>query len=364
MSKITINLDSTSLGASACITNYIRTTVGDPSHPELGAYKTTPNAAMIYGVAVHKYTDTMYKTGGYIPEARKQAEKAFFIPKREDPKKPWLGDPKHLLTTCFNLWSTQIEDNKGPFEVMMIPGECYWCEGKGTKESITTEKDLVGDSNTVSIVETVSCLRCAGTGKAIIPATELTFKIPFYEDEYILVNLCGTIDRVGKFHGGCFAIKDWKTTSAYDKEDYLSQYDMNRQLRVYTLACKMMAQLHPESTLGKVGATRMGAAIDGVFLKAKPNDNEYQTGRVMQFGDVEMNEFKCMLFNFCKKISFHVQTNYYPKEGIMNGTCDGKWNRCWQWNVCKSNESVANVLLNRDFKRVVYDPLHFDKANE
>lgn len=346
-------MDSTSLGSAACILNYIRTTIGEPEQPELGAYRATPNSAIIYGVAVHKFVDVMYKTNGHYPSARAEAEKAFHVKKSSDDKKGWLDDPKHLITSCYNLWTSQIEGNESPFDVMMIPGDCWWCRGKGdhpVKEGLDDE----GYSHH-------ECTRCDGTGKAIIPATELTFRILFYEDDYITVYLCGTIDRVGKFHGGCYAIKDWKTTSAWNKDEYLSQYELSRQLRVYTLACKLMSVSNPDSILGKVGATRMGAAIDGVFLKSKVNDIEYQQSKVLQFGDEEMDKFHKMLVAYCEKISYHVHMNHFPQEGILNGSCDGKWGKCWQWNVCKSPKNVADVLLKRDFDRRMWNPLAFNE---
>ena len=341
--KLEIDIDSTCLSTSACERNFFLTVIGSIEDGKIvGGYKSPPNAAMIYGVAVHKFIDTMYKTAGHYPTAKTFAETSFNVPKvLTDEKKQWLLDPKHLITSCYNLWTNYIEEDSN-FELLDLPVKCFWCFGKGQ------DKDI-------------PCKYCQGKGVVNGKASELTFRILIYDDAFIKVNLCGTIDRVGKFHNGCYAIGDWKTTSAYNKDSYLSSYELSRQLRIYVLACKMMAQMYPDSILGKVGSTNMGAFIDGVFLKSKANDNEYQRSQVFQFSNEDMCDFRIMVDDFCRKLSESIQHNYWPKAGILNGSCDAKFGKCRFWNVCKSNETVGNLLLNRDFKRVIYNPLKFNE---
>lgn len=212
----------------------------------------------------------------------------------------------------------------------------------------------------------VPCTHCNGTGKDDNQsATEVTFTIPYYEDDNIIVNLCGTIDKVGKFIGGVYNIDDWKTTGhrsddKYSRMDYFSQYDLSRQLRFYTLACKLMARRHPESIMGQVGATRMGASITAIFLKPNANETLVERSEVFSYSDVQIAEFERTLNDFIGKLSASVETMYFPKEGILNGTCEGKWRRCPFWFACKSPDNIAQVLLGREFKRQVYDPLNFN----
>ena len=316
--SIEINIDSTSLGSSGCILNFKRTTFGelvDSKLDPLGAYKSTSSSSMIYGVAVHKFIDTMYKTGGNFPIARDEALKCFHVKKTPPSERSsWLADHKHLISTCYNTWNEYVE-KESSYDVLML-----------------------GDK----------------------PATEITFRIPFFEDEYVKIYLCGTIDTIGKFKNGCFAIRDWKTTSSYNKEDYMSSYRLSRQLRIYTLACKLEAASHPDSVLGRIGNTKMGAFIDGIFLKAKANDTEYMRGEVYQFSDDDLNATKLMIINFCQDLSLHVKHNHWPKQGILNGSCVGLYGRCRFWNVCASNDAVGNMLLARDFTRKYYDPLNFN----
>lgn len=340
--QLELSIDSTALGSSGCILNFSRTIIGEVTEPEVGAYKSLPNAAMIYGVAVHKFIDVCYKTDGHFPSARKEATAIFNLPKTIDKKKGWIQDERHMLTTCYNLWTMNVLEEPS-FEVLAITQKCWWC--KGILKSL--------DNSEV-------CSHCKGTGLMEGPATELTFHIPIFEDEVIKVYLDGTIDRVGKFKGGCFAILDWKTTSSWNPVEYLSTYELSRQLRIYTLACKLTTRNNPESTLGKIGATKMGAAIDGVFLKANANDNEYCRGSVFQFPDHEMEAFRKTIIQYCEKVAFHVEHNYFPKEGILNGSCDGKWGKCRFWNVCKTHDPISSILLKRDFTRLKFDPLNYN----
>ena len=47
-----------------------------------------------------------------------------------------------------------------------------------------------------------------------------------------------------------------------------------------------------------------------------------------------------------------------PKEGLINGSCEGKWGLCNFWGVCNSqSDEIASVLLARDFIKKEYDPL-------
>lgn len=352
MPKLLVNIDSTSLGDSSCILKFYRTVIGSINNDNQseGGYKSLPNASMMYGVAVHKFIDTMYRTNAHYPTARVEAERVFNSPK-EPAKEAWLDDPRHLITTCYNIWTNFIEQESG-FDVLQITRECWWCKGSGHIK-MTPEVEA---SNMFKPM----CCHCRGEGLVEAPATELTFKLKIYEDDFMIVNLCGTLDRSGKFKGGCFAIRDWKSTRAFRKEEYLSDYELSRQLRIYTLACKLMAERHPDSILGKMGSTQMGACIDGIFIKPKPNDVEFIQGDVMVFKKDDLDGLYGMIIDFCAYLSNSIQKKHLPKQGILNGTCSGRWGKCAYWHSCKSAEQVSDLLLKRDFSRKIYDPLAFN----
>jgi hypothetical protein len=194
------------------------------------------------------------------------------------------------------------------------------------------------------------------------PVTEYTFSFQVYEDEDTIVNLCVTIDRIGKIKSGLYCVGDFKTTSTRDVASYLDKYVMSAQLRFYVLACKLMAEREPESILGKIGASQMGAFIDGIFVKPKANDNVYQRSEVFQFSANDIAEFKFDLMEKIKRLVACMRSSYLPKEGIINGTCQQQWGLCKFWTVCKqSNPEIVQVLLKRDFVQRQYEPLKFGK---
>lgn len=322
--KLEINLDSTALSTSHCILNLFRTVVGT-INPETGqsegGYKEKQmGIAMVYGIAYHKFMDVMFKSdkiGGMpnFPAAKAAALEIYNrLPKKHDEKKPYLSDPVHLINVCYLAWTDYVEEEKN-FEIIELNGK---------------------------------------------PATEITFSVLFYEDDFIKVNLCGTIDKLGKFKGGCYAIGDWKTTGSWNTDEYLKYYEMTKQLRVYRLALTLMAEEHPDSVLGQIGATRVGAFIDAIFLKPKANDISYGRSDVFIYSDEEMRDFRKMLTEECQRFSSHIQSGSFPKQGIVHDTCRTLYGFCKFWNVCKNNEQVGNILLARDFEQVKFNPLAYN----
>jgi len=308
MSKLEINLSSSALGHAGCVLNLHRTIAE--------GYKEKAMASrMIYGVGFHKFTDVMYKTGGHIPTARDEAIKAFAsIPRIDDRKSMHLSDVNHMHSVALINWTVNVMKD--------------------------TEFDILELNDK--------------------PASELTFSLPIWEDEVAKYNWCGTIDRLGKIRGGCYVIKDWKSTSTWNIADYFTTYEMARQPRGYVLALKMMHELYPDSALGKIGATKVGAQFDGVFIKPAINDVRFAKSIVFQYEDKEIEEFKQLIISECQKLSMAIATNKFPKQGIVNGSCLGKWGKCAFWNVCQHPEAVANVLLKRDFDKKPFNPLAYN----
>lgn len=317
MNKIEINTDSTVLSAAGCIKQLILKTVGtiENGQPTGGYKEHGVPIKMGYGICVHKFVDVMYKTAGHYPDASNAALEVFnSLALVHDKKSTHLSDTKHLLTTCYGVWSHIESDSE--FEVMML-----------------------GDK----------------------PATEITFSLPYFEDDFVKINLCGTIDRIGKIRGGCYCIRDWKTTSSWDNQGYFKSYELSRQLRIYTLACKIMSRQHPESVLGKIGATNMGAAIDAIFLKPKANDNAIRSSVVFQYKDADLDAFELTLVEICNRLSRAVRAMYFPKEGIANGNCEMRHGKCSFWNVCAADDSVSHILLKRDFEQKIFNPLKYNE---
>jgi hypothetical protein len=332
---LNINLSQSALSKANCMLNLKRTVID--------GYKELPSSNIVYGEAVHKFRHIMFQSKGHIPSARKFALEVFNQPKIDKPKSPHLSDANHMLTTAFNFWEMYVVEDK-ELELLEIMQDCWKCGGEGV-----LKRDL----------EIVQCDWCKGAKQLLGPATEISFSIPYYKDDFISVDLCGTLDGLGKIKGGCYVIPDLKTTSSWDTKGYFGTYAMSKQLRLYVLALKIMAERFPDSILGQVGKTKVGAFIDAIFVKPAPNENKYGRSDVFPFPDWDIAAFKRTLDNKILELSAAVRDNYYPKEGILNGTCEGKWGRCPFWFVCQRDNNVAQIMLDRDFKKVPFNPLNY-----
>jgi hypothetical protein len=304
---IKINLSQSAFSYNGCILEIARTVIG--------GYYSTPSSNIVYGEAIHKYRHIMFQTSGHIPTAREEAIKTFNQSKNGASKSSrHMDDQNHMLTTAFNYWEM------------------------GVKEDKDTEYILLNDK----------------------PATEVTFSIPYYKDEHIEVNLCGTLDGLAKIKGGCCVIVDLKTTSAWDKDNFFTGFQLSRQLRFYAMALTIMSEKYPESILGQIGATNVGARVDGLFIKPSPNENVYRSSEVFQYKKEEIAAFRLLVDDKIQDLSRAVAKNYFPKQGILNNSCIGKWGMCQYGNVCAANnKDVEEILLKRDFKQKTFTPLNY-----
>lgn len=353
MSKLILNIDSTCLGHSACILDWYRTVIGslDDKGQSQGGYREIANAPeLTYGTAIHRFIEVAYKTRGDLARARKYARELFDnIPTREHKKKAYLRDGRHFDTTCINVWNDYIEVEES-FDLFQLNLACWMCKGTGINGS--------------SI-----CPICEGKKQFEQPACEVTFSIKYYEDDYIIVNLTGTIDKIGRFRNGCYAIGDWKTSGTWDNRGYFQQYELSRQLRFYSLAIKLMGVMYPDSILGKMGASYVGCFIDAIFLNTDPNKVSVERSEVYTIKPPEIEAFQMTLDDKIKQLSNAIKTGYIPKEGIINGSCI-KWQnvteqnfaKCAYWDCCRNPDNVAEMLLKRNFKQVPHDPLKYNEV--
>jgi len=306
--KVIIRLNASSLPYTKCALHWHRVVIQ-------GYKDKIGNPRMIYGVGGHKYIDTMFKTGGDIRQARDAALAAFRMPKHEDRKCKWINDETHFIATCYMYWENYVSKDTS-FELVI------WPDGK--------------------------------------PATEVSFSIKYYEDEWVIVYLEGTMDKLGKFKQGIFAIGDYKFTTSYDNE-YLADYEISPQLLFYLMSLEVAAEIEPQSIIGQIGLKRPGAFIEGIFLKSKPTDNEYKRSDVFQYKRETMQFFRSGIDLVIQRLSGLIRNDdWNRREGIINGACREQFKKCPFWFTCRvQDEELATMLLNRDFKVVLpYDPLH------
>ena len=322
MEKQVYRISSTALGNSACMLHFDR-------QVRLGYKVPLMDAKMVYGVAFHKFMEGMY-THADMVRVRKATRAAFDIPKDEDKKSQHYNDFNHLWSVCLTTWEDwALKDPT--FEVVAIDG---------------------------------------------VPLVEQTFELEYYEDDYIKVYLCGTLDTIGKIQGGCYAIRDWKTTSTWDAKSYMHKYDMSRQLRFYRLALRIMHERDPESVLGKIGGQVVGAFIDGVFVKANMNEVTWARSSCYQYSEKSIQLFRNELDEFIQNLSIKYDQAYchahgeevsveFTKQGLVNGACEGKYGKlCPFFNVCAAPEQHSEMLLKRDFIQVPFNPADYNSLGD
>lgn len=309
--KTIFRLSSTAMGSLPCSRKLYKKTIE-------GVRPKFMSARIVYGIACHKFFDVMYKTGDPV-KAVLACKKAFALPKNDDKKSLHLSDEGHMLTTCMNVWAGFVQSDSS-FDVLSVDGEAL---------------------------------------------TEKTFSIKIYEDEFIIVYLEGTLDKIGKFKGGVFGVGDWKTTSTWDKDNYFTQYELSRQLRTYRLATILESRISNESPIGMIGASQCGVFIDAIFLKPDRNAVEVRRSTVFQLSNSVMEEFEAMVQLACIDLSRKIQNNSMNRpEGTLNGACEGKWGKCDYWNLCKTPPEVAAILQGRDFNIVPWIPMNYNNLQD
>lgn len=308
--KTIVRINASSLRNSTCLLRWNRQILQ-------GYYQPRNNAQAVYGIGIHAYLDSMYKTGGHVGISREKALAAFNVPKWPADKQAWLEDENHFFMTCYHLWNEYVSKDS-QFDLVKLP-----------------------DGN---------------------PAAEVTFSLPFFEYGDYQVKLEGTIDKLGKFKGGCYAIGDWKSTAKWDTKTFLADYEMSSQLKFYLLSLKLMARLQPDSVIGQIGATNVGVFVDGIFLKPKVTENTYGRSAVFMHNEQTMDEFEDMLKAAIIRFLEASSKGELPRQGLLNGACGTGNYKCEYYNICKQkDEAVADMLLMRDFKQKTYNPL---KHNE
>jgi len=303
--KRIIKIDASSLKESACDLRFYNIVIAGYSSGEI-------TNSLLYGSAVHKFIEVMFLTGGKLNEAVTAAKEIFDKPCKILSTKKYLT-ANHLFATCISLWQDFIE--KDDFEYFH-------------------------DANDK-------------------PAVEITFSIKIFEDEQTIIYLEGTIDKLGKIKNGCYAVGDYKTSGAYNPEDYFEGYRLSPQLKTYVWAFKALASIEPDGPFAKIASTPIGAFVDGIFLSpSKPSS--FIRSEVTIFKEEDLFVYERLLMDTCKRIA---QWKSPPlANGLINGACETKYGRCRYFNVCAApdNKSREYILQNK-FTIKSYQPLLFGK---
>lgn len=198
------------------------------------------------------------------------------------------------------------------------------------------------------------------------PAVEVTFSNKFYEDEQFIVLLEGTIDKMGQFDKGCFALGDYKTTGLpwnkgnrkADIEAYFRGHEMGPQLRFYRYNIELKAKSEPSELLSKITERPIGCFIDAIFTSSS-EAAEFKRSRIFFFPDEDMEEFVNILKGFVATvITILKQDAEPPRHGVLNGACAGGWRPCSFIDACNAPGKIAEAhVLKNNFIQSEYLPI-------
>lgn len=313
--KQTIRINASALKNATCLLRFYRIVIQ--------GYKRGINSNSIeFGSAGHLFLSQMAITKGDLAKSLSMARDYYRVtPMVIDPTKKYLDEIK-LCGTCVTYW--QHLQNEDTFKIL--------------------------DSNEG-------------------PAVEVTFSNKFYEDDEYIILLEGTIDKIGKFDNGCFAIGDYKFSSIWgssyeDKKRKMIQYfkthELGCQLRFYLFNLLLKANNEPEgSILKEVTKRQVGCFIDAIFHHGK-DASEFKRSPIFFFSPEDMHEFEHMLKGFCANlISVLKMKSLPPRHGVLNGACGGGFHLCDFFNVCAAPSDIAREhILKNDFKQAEYLPIH------
>lgn len=300
-----IQIDSTLLRQSSCNFRLYLMIVAQKQAPML--YNDIE-----YGTAFHKFVATFTQTEGDLAVATREARDYFDSRKMSIRYKKQHLNTTHLLRTCFDY--QEFAEKNSDFQVLR-------------------------DADNKALVE-------------------VKFSIPFLSSEGIDILLCGTIDKIGKFKNGCYAIGDYKTTSTWDKDIFLSDFILSSQLYIYVYAFKRMCSMANNSAIQALSTQNVGCFVEGVFLS--PNEStEFKRSPIFFPKTEQLQEFEQSLLDISYRIIEMVkQKQVPPPNGILNGSCTSGKYRCNYFNVCASPDKVSQGhILRNQFVDKPWSPL-------
>lgn len=311
--KRIIRIDASSLKSSACPLAWHRIVVD-------GYREDINNNDIEFGTAVHIFLQTMCKSNGNFAIAIREAQEYFTTTKMTvKPIKKYL-DAHHLSTVCIQYWTwlTQRDD----FDI------------------------LLNNEN--------------------VPTVEVTFSNLIYESETLEVRFEGTIDKLGKFKNGCYALGDYKTHSPNAqfrdaKDRFLDSFELSTQLKFYWHNLHLFARLNPDSLIAEICKHQVGCFIDGIFLQGK-DLTEFQRSRIFLFKKEQMELYSKLLMNKVNKFISLLESNAAPEpEGMVTDTCTSGWGCKFHLACGAPDDRAMEHILKRNFVQRPYEPLLFQK---
>ena len=179
---------------------------------------------------------------------------------------------------------------------------------------------------------------------------ELRFAYPFYKTEKTEIVLCGTIDLVAEYCGR-LVISDTKTTSVWNSDQYLAEYDLSPQLMIY------------KWVYDKLNGTDVGCMINGIFI-SKTKFATFKRSEVMSFSQEQIGYMITNLELFATQLAALIEIDH-PESFIPNYNCcikryGEKAIVCPFAILCKQPTLKEGLeLAEALFSRKVYNPMLF-----
>lgn len=308
--KLILRIDASLLKESSCDLKVVRILLD-------GYREALSNNDTEFGTAFHIFPYTLAKTNGNEGLALKAAREYYRKPMIIKEKKSYLTD-MHLAKVCLDYFIDVYQQD----------------EFKTLK------------------------------GEDMQPLVELKFAIPYYEDDDVAVLICGTIDDICKREpNGGYAIRDYKTTSQWDKKAFFEQFSLSTQVLLYRWAIKQYGILYPDSVFAKMDRANCAVFIQAIFLGGK-DKVEFERSDMIFVKPIMMAEFEQMLYNKVMHIielaKLWSRQIYPSRQGLINGAC---WNSfgCKFARACASDSIGEAHYLKNTFIKKNYDPAKFNE---
>jgi len=302
-----IRLDASALKQSACFLKLWRIAV--EGYRGRYTYNDTE-----FGSAIHVYLKELLE--GRVPQEAKSAALAYFIKASNSQYFKIRPKKEHMGIAFLDLVCDKLEVSRD-FDPLVVDGE------------VLVEKN---------------------------------FEIPFYENEDVSIRLTGTIDIIGKLrNSGLYCIGDYKTTSSWNKQQFLEGFEYSVQLPFYLLAIQELARLYPNSIFAEIGTKRIGCFIEGIFLSEK-NFVESKRSEIWFYDSRRIQNLRGKLEAICKSIAWFQKEGILPfKDGFINDSCSGKFGYpCEFLGACLApNDAAEQTILSNSLRQEDYNPLKF-----
>lgn len=189
-------------------------------------------------------------------------------------------------------------------------------------------------------------------GDLLVPKrAELRFAYPFYNTARCEVILCGTIDLAAEYMGAKIIV-DHKTTSAWNADEYLAEYDLSPQLMIYKWIYDTLF------------SSDVGCMINGVFLsKKKPamfkrsGVINYSKPQMINLIDSLLDKTKAIVSRFESMLDSGDLTRFEPNYCACVKRYGEKASPCIYSIICKQpyweeGLSIAESM----FEKKMYNP--------